>query len=196
MIRVKNQMIIETLVTTQNSDGSTNISPMGPTFNGNWDQFELRPFKTSATFANLQRTGEGIVHITDEADLIARAAIDRLDPLPNLVAGKQVEVMAISSACRWIEFQVEFMDLSQQRVHINCRSLYQHHQREFLGFNRAKHALIEAAILATRIDFLPWQEIVNQYSHYRGIVAKTGGASEKEAFRILEEFLVEKQPVC
>ena len=26
--------------------------------------------------------------------------------------------------------------------------------RDFFGFNRAKHAVIEAAILATRIDFL------------------------------------------
>lgn len=190
-------MIIETLVTTINADGSLNISPMGPTFSGNWDQFELRPFKTSTTLANLQRSGEGIVHITDDAQLIALAAIDRLDELPSLLSldnGKVVAVPAISSACRWIEFRVDYIDLSQNRASINCHSVYEHRQRDFLGFNRAKHAVLEAAILATRIDFLPWDEIHTQYNHYRNIIDKTGGPQELEAFRFLEKFVFDHQP--
>ena len=45
-------MILEAIVTTINEDGSTNISPMGPTVTADLSQFVLRPFDTSTTFAN------------------------------------------------------------------------------------------------------------------------------------------------
>ena len=74
-------MILEGIVTTVNADGTLNISPMGPTIaddvqsDGKIDQFVLRPFDTSTTFANLKRTRAGVLHVTDDVLLFARAAI-------------------------------------------------------------------------------------------------------------------------
>jgi hypothetical protein len=61
--------------------------------------------------------------------------------------------------------------------------------RDFFGFNRAKHAVIEAAILASRIDFLPRSEIDAQWDFLRPLVEKTGGDAERQAFQQLTEFV-------
>jgi hypothetical protein len=59
--------------------------------------------------------------------------------------------------------------------------------RYFLGFNRAKHAVVEAAILATRIAILPLAEIEAELKKLAVIVAKTGGKQEHAAFELLQE---------
>ncbi len=182
-------MIIEGIVTTRNEDGSLNISPMGLTFGGDWSSFALRPFRTSRTFANLKRTREGIFHVTDDVELFARSAIDQLHESPNTVPGNRVDVLAIEDVCRWYEFQVQYIDESSDRVHLNCQTVYQHSQRDFIGFNRAKHAVLEGAILATRVDFLPPEEIADQMRTLETIVVKTGSDSEKRAFELLCQFV-------
>ena len=57
--------------------------------------------------------------------------------------------------------------------------------REFFGFNRAKHAVVEAAILATRTAFLPREQIMAEYERLAVLVEKTGGERETEAFAFL-----------
>lgn len=58
--------------------------------------------------------------------------------------------------------------------------------REFFGFNRAKHAVLEAAILATRIGLLPRSEIESEFERLAVIVKKTGGQQEHQAFAHLK----------
>lgn len=182
-------MIIETLVTTRNPDGSTNIAPMGPVVTGDWSQFELRPFDSSQTFRNLQQTGEGIIHITDNVKLMAQAAIHQFQDYPEMTPGKRVNVQAIADSCRWFEFQVIFVDSNRPRVNLQCRTVFSHVQRDFVGFNRAKHAVLEASILATRVDFLPVQEIQTQFNQFEIVIKKTGGPAEWEAFEMLQRYV-------
>jgi hypothetical protein len=115
-------MILEAVVTTRNSDGSTNVSPMGPSIGDDMSRFELRPFNTSKTFANLQRTREGVLHITDDVLLIAQSAIGRLDELPAMQAASFVDVETIRSACRWYEFEVDSIDETGPRMLLKCRN--------------------------------------------------------------------------
>lgn len=58
--------------------------------------------------------------------------------------------------------------------------------REFSGFNRAKYAVLEASILATRLHLHPIAEVAAEYRKYRAVVDKTGGPSEDVAMRFLE----------
>jgi hypothetical protein len=184
-------MIIETLVSSLNEVGTTNLAPMGPLFIGDWSRFELRPFHTSQTYSNLKRTREGILHITDDVELMARAAIDRLVEMPAMERGKLVAVSAVANACRWYEFRVDSVTELLPRVSMQCRTIYEHRQRDFLGFNRAKHAVLEAAILATRLDFVPQQEVFDQFRHFETIVQKTGGEQEFAAFQMLQQFVLQ-----
>ena len=184
-------MILEAIITTTNEDGSVNVSPMGPLVDGDpADGFELRPFETSRTFANLQQRPYGVLHVTDDVMLFAKAAIGKLDEIPSIrPAEVNDNTFILEDACRWYEFEAVYFETSEPRKNIRCKAIASGCNRDFWGFNRARHAVIEAAILATRIDFLPAQEIVRQYESLRAIVDKTGGPIENQTMTMLEQFV-------
>src|SRR3954466_2284001 len=99
-------LIAEGIVTTVNPDSSANLSPMGPRVDRDFTRLALRPFQTSTTYQNLKRTGEGVFHITDDVEMIARAAVGQLSPLPQLFPVEKVRGLIIASACRWFAFRV------------------------------------------------------------------------------------------
>lgn len=179
-------MILEGVVTTLNPDGSPNIAPMGPRVGEGWEWFEFRPYRTSTTYSNLKREGEGVLHVTDDVLLIARAAIGLLVE-PKLRRAERVRGVIVEDACRYYEFRVERLDDREERTSIIARTVASGRIRDFFGLNRAKHAVIEAAILATRIQFLPIAEIQAQLRALGPLVEKTGGADDHAAFTILSE---------
>ena len=63
--------------------------------------------------------------------------------------------------------------------------------RQWSGFNRARHAVVEAAIVATRADFLPIPEMLDDMARLSSPVEKTGGDREREAFSLLENHVRE-----
>src|SRR5207244_11191841 len=86
----------------------------------------------------------------------------------------------------YYEFRVLSIDEREQRVRIEAEVVHTGRLRDFFGFNRAKHAVVEAAILATRTDFLPLDQIDSEFAKLGVLVAKTGGAQEKQAFACLQ----------
>jgi hypothetical protein len=184
--------LLEGVVTTLNADGSPHIAPMGPIVDRNFERLLLRPFRTSVTYQNLKRTGQGVLHVTDDVELIARAAVGRLESLPPLRRADAVEGVIISDACRWYAFRVESLDDRDQRTAIVARTVDRGHLRDFFGFNRAKHAVIEAAILATRINLLDATIILSEFERLASPVSKTGGIEERRAFEFLRQYVREK----
>ena len=180
-------MILEGIVTTISADGTVNISPMGPRVNEPLTRLILRPYQTSTTYQNLKRTGQGVLHVTDDVELLAQAAVGLPDPLPPMEPAQAVEGRILTGACRWYAFRVESLDDSQDRTEIACRVVDSGVLREFFGLNRAKHAVVEAAILATRTDFIPGDEILAEFDRLRVLVDKTGGPAEDRAFHFLTE---------
>lgn len=182
-------MILESIVTTINVDGSLNISPMGPRVNADLSRFTLRPFDTSTTYANLKRTRCGVMHVTDDVLMFARSAIGDKPTEAPIKQAENVEGKVLTGACRYYEFQVEFIDETGAPTALNCTTVKGGRLRDFWGFNRAKHAVIEAAILATRIDFLPKSEIEDSFVRLQTIVDKTAGSQEIEAMKLLVDFI-------
>jgi hypothetical protein len=152
-------------------------------------QLVLRPYQTSQTYQNLKRHGEGVFHITDDVQLIARAAIGRLDRLPPLVAATAVRGYVVADACRWFAFRVRHLDDESERTTIVCDVVDRGMLRDFLGFNRAKHAVLEAAILATRIGILPSETLRDEMKRLAVPVEKTAGDQEREAFALLATYI-------
>ena len=72
---------------------------------------------------------------------------------------------------------------------IECRIVDQGRIRDFFGFNRAKHAVVEAAILATRVQWLPPEQLLNQLHELASWVEKTGGDQERHAFAYLQDYV-------
>jgi hypothetical protein len=182
-------VILEAIVTTLNADQSVNVSPMGPLVDASMKEFTLRPYETSMTCQNLQRTRQGVLHVTDDVELLARAAINQLDPLPEMVPATAVEGSILVAACRWYAFEVVSLDDRNEPVTMQCQVVESGRQRDFFGFNRAKHAVLEAAILATRVQFLPAALIRSQLEQLAVIVGKTAGAQEQRAFDLLQDYV-------
>ena len=183
------ELIAEGIVTTVNPDGSANISPMGPRVNRDFTRLVLKPFQTSTTYQNLKQTGEGVFHITDDVLLIAKAAVGQLTPEPALLPAAQVRGYLVADACRWFAFRVANLDDSKERTTINCTVIDSGDLRPFFGFNRAKHAVLEAAILATRIGILPAEEITTELARLAIPIEKTAGQQEREAFEFLSSYV-------
>ena len=180
-------MILEGIVTTVGSDGSVNISPMGPTVAPDMRRLTLRPFQSSQTYQNLKSLGEGVFHVTDDVETLARCAVGQVEP--ELKPALKVQGFILPSACRAYEFRVASLDDRQERTKIDVEVVRSEQLREYFGLNRAKHAVVEAAILATRIDFLSLEEIVSKFSDLASAVQKTGGPAEHRAFHFLESYI-------
>jgi hypothetical protein len=186
-------MILESLVTTLDADGGPHLAPMGPRVAANWSRFTLRPFPTSQTYQNLLRHGEGVIHITDDALLLAKAAIGVITEMPPVRAAGRVRGFVLADCCRYFEFIVRSVDTSGERVVIDAEVIHTGRGRDWFGFNRAKHAVVEAAILATRLHILPLAEVAAEFAKLRVIVSKTGGADELAAMDLLEAKLREAE---
>jgi uncharacterized protein len=182
----RDELILEGIVVTLDVEGKPNIAPMGPRVDRDISQLLLRPFQTSQTYRNLKTTGSGVFHVTDDVELLARAAVQHLAQPPALVPVGGFPCPRLADACRWFAFRVESIEDTEQRAAINCPVVTRGELRPFLGFNRAKHAVLEAAILATRIGILPDDEIRTEVNRLAAIVQKTAGLQERTAFDFLQ----------
>jgi hypothetical protein len=183
-------VILEGIVTTVSPEGALNIAPMGPQVDPAMRRFLLRPYRTTTTYRNLKAHGEGVLHVTDDVLLLARTAIGA----PVQAATRPAEVVAgrvLVEACRYYEFRVTDLDDRDERTTLVAETVAEGRLRDFFGFNRAKHAVVEAAILATRSSFLPLEEIFAEYRSLAPLVEKTGGPAEREAFSLLSRHLQE-----
>ncbi len=178
-------MIIETIVTTMDPEGAVNFAPMGV----EWGEevIVLKPFLETTTFRNVSATRVAVVNLTDDAMLFAQGAISS----PRFPAGPAAVVrgVVLEAACSWREVEVTAMDDTPPRSRIETRVVHRGVRLEFLGFNRARHAVLEAAILATRTHLLPAEQIRSEYERLQVIVDKTAGPREREAMALLTEYV-------
>jgi uncharacterized protein len=187
-------VILEGIVTTLSLEDVLNVAPMGPEIDPGWgmDRFVLRPYRTSTTYANLKARGEGVLHVTDDVLLLAQAAIGAaMDPSPATRPAAVVAGAILVDACRYYEFRVAELDDHEDRTRIAVETVAHGRHRDFFGFNRAKHAVLEAAILATRTAWLPLRELLLEFRKLEVLVDKTGGPSERTAFTLLHDYLRE-----
>ncbi|HET89911.1 MAG TPA: DUF447 family protein [Chloroflexi bacterium] len=179
-------MIIETIFSTVNPEGHPNFAPMGVI----WGEavMTVRPFTSTTTYHNLAATGVGVANVTDNVLAFVRSALFDA-PLAHFPA-QNVPGVALEDACCWFELRVARIENdASSRADVHCHVVGRGRQRDFVGFNRGKNAVIEATILATRLQLYTPAEIQSALSHYREIVAKTGGDEEREAMACLEHYV-------
>jgi hypothetical protein len=180
-------VILEAIVTTLSPEGTLNVAPMGPKLGTEPRRFLLRPYRTSTTYRNLKAIGEGVLHVTDDVLLLARSAIG-IFPEPPTRPASVVRGRILDAPGRHHEFRVIALDDRSDRTTILIESVAEGRQGDLFGLNRAKHAVVEAAILATRLDFLPPAEVLAEYGKLAVLVEKTGGPDERLAFGLLAQY--------
>ena len=180
-------MIIETIVTTVDGNGAVNIAPMGVEWDGGDGPPVLKPFLETTTYRNIVATGAAVVNLIDDVRLFARAAIGNPDyPVVRAVA---VNGVVLRDACSWRELSVRSVDSTPPRSRIETSVVHRGLRREFIGFNRARHAVLEAAIYATRVHFLERDFLEAELARLQIIVDKTAGPVEREAMALLADYI-------
>lgn len=181
-------MIIETIVTSTDPDGKVNFAPMGV----EWGEeiIVIKPFLDTTTFRNLRDTRVAVVNITDDVRIFARAALSA----PTFAAhpAERVSGVILDAACSWREVHVTTIDDTPPRSRIETRVVHRGAQREFIGFNRARSAVLEATILATRTHMLSAKQILHDLERLQVIVDKTAGDHEHEAMDFVTGYVREK----
>lgn len=187
-------LILEGLVTTNLPDGGPHLAPLGPRVEDDFRRLVFRPFPTAQTWTNLERTGAGVFHVTDDVELLARAALHRWDVSPELVREASIDGWRLADCCRWYAFRATHVDRTPPRMTVTAQVVAQGRVRDFWGFNRAKHAVVEAAILATRVGILPAAAIRAELARLAPWVEKTGGPAELRAWHLVQAVLSETLP--
>jgi uncharacterized protein len=138
----------------------------------------IKPYRGTRTLRNLRATPSAVVNLTDDILLFSQAALG--DPHPPTRPAAGVEGAVLDDACSWREVRVEAID-DGERARVATVVVGGGSGREFLGFNRACHAVLEASILASRARFLDADDIRTELARLQVLVDKTAGPREREA---------------
>jgi uncharacterized protein len=179
------RVIVESIVTTVSPDGAVNVAPMGVEWGD--DTIVLKPFLETATYRNVTATRAAVVNLVDDVRVFARAAIS--NPTYPTEPATVVKGVVLAGCCSRREVEVRAIDSTPPRSRVETAVVHRGLRREFIGFNRAKHAVLEAAIYATRLQMLPRTFIDEELARLQVIVDKTAGPDEHEAMSLLTEFV-------
>ncbi len=171
-------MINETIITTLNEYGSIHIAPMGVKRED--DYFVIAPFKPSTTLKNIERSGQAVINMTDDVRIFAGCLTGHYDwPTKNtsVVNGKRLE-----AALSHIEVEVIRQGGDDIRPVFYCHEKYQEIHAPFMGLNRAKAAVLEAAVLVSRLHMLPDEKIDSEIEYLQIAIDKTASEQELEAW--------------
>jgi uncharacterized protein len=169
--------ILETVVTTINPDGSVNCAAMGVEWGA--ERIDIKPYGGTRTLRNLRATGAAVVNLTDDILLFSQAALG--DPRPPTRRAASIEGAVLEDACSWREVRVEAIDERSPRARVSTLVVDRGAGREFLGLNRARYAVLEASILASRARRLKPADIHAELRRLQVLVDKTAGPREREA---------------
>ena len=180
-------LIYETLVTTLGADGNAHIAPMG--IREEQDLVILAPFQPSTTLNNLRERPQAVINFTDDVRVFAGCLTGRREwPLrpADLIAGHVLE-----SNLAHRELVVERVEEDELRPRFYCRTVFNASHKPFLGFNRAQAAVIEAAVLVSRLAMLPVTKIEQEIAYLTIAIAKTAGPREQEAWQWLMQAIAD-----
>ncbi len=179
-------MIIEGILTTEADEGAMHIAPLGPHVDPDLNTWTLKPFQSSTTFANLHRSSRGVFHIVDDALLLAHAVLGQCntDAIPAATFENGLGWI-LADTCGWVALQVREWDTSQPRAIAVCDVVARQQVRPFWGWNRAKHSIVELAIIASRVHLMQKDEIERELRHHQSIIQKTAGPLELAAWELL-----------
>jgi uncharacterized protein len=175
--------IAETIVTTLADDGSAHIAPLGLIQDG--AHWVLAPFKPSRTLDNLLARGVAVANHTDDVRVFAGCLTGRRDwgvKPAEIIKGHVLE----AALTHW-ELEVERIDEDDVRPRFVCRVAHVGQHGPFQGFNRAQSAVLECAVLTSRLHMLPAEKIEAELKYLEIAISKTAGPRELEAWGWLME---------
>ncbi len=176
-------MIYETIITTMDTAGTPHVAPFGLRHEG--DLIVLAPYKPSTTLENIVNTQQAVMNVTDDVRVFAGALAAK--PHPALVPATRISGSRLATCLSHQELELVRVEEDTLRPKLFMRSVYQASHAPFNGFNRAQAAVIELAVLVSRLHMLSREKIELEMQYLQIAIDKTAGERELEAWRWLVE---------
>jgi len=176
-------MIRECIVITQSKAGAVHIAPLGLIEEG--EHLVIAPFRPSLTLDNLRENPFAVANYTDDVLVFAGCLTGRRD-WPTKPATK-VPGAVLQQSLAHAELQVVAVLEDEQRPRFRCAVIHEETHRPFHGFNRAQAAVVEAAILVSRLHMVPAEKIEREIGYLQIAIDKTAGPRERQAWDWLME---------
>lgn len=170
--------IRETIVTTMNAAGTVQVAPLGLIADGG--QWIIAPFRPSVTLDNLGQVPFACASHTDDVRVFAGCLTGRRDW--PLVPVEGFPVPRLATALSHWELEVVERIEDEVRPRFRCRIARASAHAPFPGYTRAKFAVIEAAILSSRLHMLPREKVEAELAYLRIAIAKTASPEDEEAW--------------
>jgi hypothetical protein len=178
-----NSRIHEVVVTTVDVAGKPHSAPMGISeVNGH---FLIKPFKPSSTYDNLKQHRQCTINYVDDVRIIAGALTGRRDW--PVTAAQQIDGFYLANALAHTELEITEINDADPRACFSGQVVCEANHSPFRGFNRAQNAVLELAILVSRIDWLPQEKVRQELEYLLIAMEKTAGEREWEAWQWLME---------
>lgn len=176
-------MIRETIVSTADDAGRVHLAPIGIIAdNGGWI---IAPFHPSTTLNNLRAVPFAAASFTDDVRIFAGCLTGR-NQWPTTPC-MEIPVPRLTDALAHAELVVTSISEHDLRPRFHCRALRTVAHAPFKGFNRAQAAVIEAAILVSRLSMLPREKVERELAYLEIAVNKTASSAEEEAWKWLKQ---------
>jgi uncharacterized protein len=173
-----NDRIFETVVTTQDSDGRVHVAPMGVRYQG--EHVVLMPFKPSTTLDNVLSTRCAVLNLITDTRVFAGCVTGRRE-WPTQRADR-IAGVRLACALRHVELSLAEVTDDPQRPVLRMAVVHEATHAPFVGFNRAQAAVVEGAVLVSRLHMLPLEKIETEMNYLQIAIDKTAGSEEHEAW--------------
>lgn len=182
-------MIYETIVTTVNMQGEAHTTPFGVRMQDGL--VIISPYKPSATLENILSTQTAVLSLTDDVRVFAGALTGH--KTWNLIAAEKVHGFRLEDTLAHKELKLVKVEDDELRPQLFLQVVHEALHAPFQGFNRAQAAVIELAVLVSRLKRLPMEKIQQEMDYLRIAIEKTAGERELEAWSWLTETVANHQ---
>ena len=177
------EMIMETIVTSLDADGNPHIAPFG--VRRREGLVLIAPFRPSASLDNFLQHRSAILNLTDDVRIFAGAFVGKRSW--SLREANKIKGYVLESALSHQELKLVNVKENDMRPELYFEVVYEETHQPFAGFNRAQAAVVELAVLVSRLRMLPIEKIMSELAYLKIAVEKTAGPRELEAWQWLVE---------
>ncbi|HEY0561964.1 MAG TPA: DUF447 domain-containing protein [Methylophilus sp.] len=178
-------MIFETIITTVDLEGNAHVSPFGIRQQEGF--VIIAPYKPSTTLQNILTTNYAVMNLSDDVRIFAGAVARKQHY--ELVATKSVNGYRLANTLAHQELILDKVIYDELRPELWMRVVYAENHQPFAGFNRAQAAVIELAVLASRLAMLPQEKVIAEMRYLQIAIDKTAGEHELQAWQWLVEMV-------
>ena len=182
-------MIFETIIATVDLAGEPHITPFGVRYEG--DLVIIAPYKPSTTLTNILATKCAVMNLTDDVRVFAAALTNRIAganrKIGELVQTNKINGFRLADCLAHVELELVEVRDDATRPQLFMQKVAEFNHKPFAGFNRAQAAVIELAVLVSRLHILPKNKIMNEMEYLKIAIDKTAGEREILAWSWLTE---------